>query len=661
MSMRILSLAILIAAVLAEEEEKATPMAMAIAATLIGAVSFVLAMLYLTNHKDPDMRRYTYDIINETVSIFSAVLVFQSFNDTLETTVLEGKSATLCVVAHFLHMFLWYGVMHLSLAYISGAIGEPPKSLEEVELNMKSVAIVLGHLTGFASINAWGSLQHLEYFSTPLMSFAVLPISILGQFVIQRCTDAMRRYVSLSDDGEWDDFEKFWDEEIEECENDIMALSLSFSFIQAARFVITSNLPNLEGAVHWQELQEQRMAGQQFWLYAVGLCCAGVMLALFWLEKTIVHFLTNVIERIREAFTEKKAAEESEEEEEEVFQRALETAVLTMSMCFAWCMFFSTRIWLTVWPQLADPMLSAVVLTMVITFVSLVSIRLLDLLADAKWTDKKADRAVKQLIKAIALGVGFAWEQCFDEAVASITSGLPYKHTAKVLLGILSVAFLAPAWRLYLLPMTIRDGWKFGFVVQDHMDMGRKFVEVVDHLDSAKSWKARLGTVKTGSGDLAHVSKAIKSLMEIQQNNSSKARSSFFSHLSDAGAVVAEGERQPVEVPYVALPEGENMEKLQEQLEIVRNIRAELSVDGSPALFRREQVESGKAPEPGQRSLTPPSTPPATPPLTPRQQPLPKAPRPRPGRSQLSDDLSKLEELSSMLLESGLFDNELRC
>eukprot|EP00930_Biecheleria_cincta_P036861 TRINITY_DN25267_c0_g1_i1.p2 TRINITY_DN25267_c0_g1~~TRINITY_DN25267_c0_g1_i1.p2 ORF type:complete len:326 (-),score=71.38 TRINITY_DN25267_c0_g1_i1:1228-2205(-) len=312
--MRILVLATLVAAVLAEEEEeKASPMAMAIAATLIGAVSFVLAMLYLMNHPDDDMRRYTYDIINATVSIFSAVLVFQSFNDAIETTLLEGKPVYVCVIVNFVHMLFWYCMLHLSLAYISGAIGEPPESREAVELNMKSVAIVLGHLTGFASINAWGALQQLEYFSTPSMSFAVLPISCLGQFVLQRCTDEIRSYVSLADDGEWDEFEKAWDEEVEESENDIMALTMSFNFIQAARFVITSRLPNSEGAVGWHELQEQRVAGQHFWLFAVGLCCACFMLALFVCEKTILQFLEARDEKQKPL----RAEEEGEEEVEE--------------------------------------------------------------------------------------------------------------------------------------------------------------------------------------------------------------------------------------------------------------------------------------------------------------------------------------------------------
>jgi len=114
-----------------------------------------------------------------------------------------------------------------------------------------------------------------------------------------------------------------------------------------------------------------------------------------------------------------------------------------------------------------DKMLLAVVLTLVISFISFSSIRVLDLIADMDCTGQKTDKAIIQIIKAIGILVGFGWEQCFDEAVESISAVMPQPHVAKMFLALFCVAVIVPAWKWYLLPMAIQEGWKFGFVVDD--------------------------------------------------------------------------------------------------------------------------------------------------------------------------------------------------
>ena len=84
---------------------------MAIAVTLFGAISPQLSLYYLTHHPDDDMRKYSYEIINATVSIFLAVLVFQSFNDMLETFFLEGKSLEFVVLDDMLHLLVWFWIL----------------------------------------------------------------------------------------------------------------------------------------------------------------------------------------------------------------------------------------------------------------------------------------------------------------------------------------------------------------------------------------------------------------------------------------------------------------------------------------------------------------------------------------------------------------------
>merc|ERR1719231_2094619 len=51
---------------------------------LIGGVTFQISLLYLVNHIDPDIKRYSWIIVGETAGIFSAVLLFEGIFGVLE-------------------------------------------------------------------------------------------------------------------------------------------------------------------------------------------------------------------------------------------------------------------------------------------------------------------------------------------------------------------------------------------------------------------------------------------------------------------------------------------------------------------------------------------------------------------------------------------------
>merc|ERR1719277_1193220 len=100
-------------------------------------------------------------------------------------------------------------MLQVTLAYVTGAVGPEPKNKETAHFRVKCYATLLAHITGFASIHAWGSLQQTDFFSTgPLMSFAVLPISFFGQFLLQLCTDMARHQIAFWD-GEESEYEEW--------------------------------------------------------------------------------------------------------------------------------------------------------------------------------------------------------------------------------------------------------------------------------------------------------------------------------------------------------------------------------------------------------------------------------------------------------------------
>jgi len=405
---------------------------------------------YFLNHSDSDMRRYSYEVVVSTISIFCAVLLFQSINNFVEELFLDGQPPMTQVMVDFGHMLIWYTSTQLALAYISGAIGTKPKDIAEMECNMKCFAVLLAHITGFASINAFASVQQLEFFSqSPLHAFAVVPLAAAFQLALQRITDNIRTKLALAD-GDMDEFEQGWDEETEEAENDVMGLVISFTMVQSNRFAVNSNLPNSEGAEEPEFLRNH--TNQQIWLiFGFGLLFLALLGVLVSQEKS-----------------ESELEEEKEEEfkEDEVKERLLETASVVAIMCFAWCFFFGARMFFGGFPMLYENMQLNLMIAIVISAICFPCIRLLDVAADADWSGEKVDQFIFKIIAAFGILVGFAWEQCFDTAVASLASRTSNPMVMKLVLAIFCVFLVVPAWRYYMLPMVVQKGWLYGFVIK---------------------------------------------------------------------------------------------------------------------------------------------------------------------------------------------------
>merc|ERR1712232_827137 len=100
------------------------------------------------------------------------------------------------------------------------------------ELNLKCFAQLIAHMTGFASIKAWGEVQQLDFFAgSPYTCLLVPLMSMLMQNGLQMCTRKVRDKVAALDDDE--EGEEEWHEASEEAENDVMALSVSYLTVQA--------------------------------------------------------------------------------------------------------------------------------------------------------------------------------------------------------------------------------------------------------------------------------------------------------------------------------------------------------------------------------------------------------------------------------------------
>jgi len=148
--------------------------------------------------------------------------------------------------------------------------------------------------------------------------------------------------------------------------------------------------------------------------------------------------------------------------------------VLTMS--FAWS-FMSATQWFLAWFVNYEASVLAISLAMIVSVFSVLQIYALDHIADVlerkraidedekeKCKGKEDDEVLRTLLQSIGILIGFVWESAFDEALEGIVGEKNETLWVKPVLGILTVAFMFPVWRMYIVPMEIEKGYILGFI-----------------------------------------------------------------------------------------------------------------------------------------------------------------------------------------------------
>ncbi|CAK9058275.1 unnamed protein product [Durusdinium trenchii] len=438
---------------------------------LLGCMGFMMANFYLVNWPDEDIRRISWEVISSTVSIFSAVLLFQACNKALEYYILEGLWIWYQLAVDMVHMLLWFTALQLVLAYLSGAMGAHEevssrrwslrkslsltwmspstrlKRAQSAEMHFKAVKIntvcwatLLGHVTGFAAINAWGTLQ--QAVPRNLLCCGLIPlVTFAGIWSIYQATEKLRK-IQIEQDEEEDEFEELWGEEVAETENDVMSLAVSFLLVQALRFCISGYLPNAEG-------------NDPKGLKQSNLACELLLFAAF-----VFGGFDIVQISLRKLL--KLGNEGSDVEEQRVSYNELDQAHRyhtwcrdILAMATAWSIHFSVDWWLSA-NIMADGAVLAVICAVVVTCFALLLIFVLDKLADMEFTDNEVDSSLRALISSLGILIGFSWERSFDEAVGGLAEGRVFGLPPPVLTLILAIflaSMVVPAWKWYILPV----------------------------------------------------------------------------------------------------------------------------------------------------------------------------------------------------------------
>ena len=256
---------------------------------LIGGVTLVMAMFYLVQHPDLDIRYYSWNILTLSACIFIAVLASDVVNQCAKRFLFSQISiggwgnAGLC----FGLAIMWFLASQLVTAALSGAFGEEAKEpkdaeseeerreLEELweqrEIAMQCWGGLVAHCAGFAIVATLASLQDSEPFSaSPAMSLLVVPAALVLVTLLYRAAAFIRKKISEMDDGVVSRGEALWDEISEEAENESLCLGLSFASVRSISFFAIGAMPDTHFHVY-SDVSEENWHHGWMVLFAVSL------------------------------------------------------------------------------------------------------------------------------------------------------------------------------------------------------------------------------------------------------------------------------------------------------------------------------------------------------------------------------------------------------
>jgi len=480
-----------------------------VACMLLGSVSFVLALLYLVNWDDDDIRRYTWKVISTTISIFLAVLLFGGFNQLVldrfgtkeEIEELPPPKKVILSIVQVLHCLVYVVALQLAIGIISGAMFEKddididelhwvinspltkdhdskvsqdklkqirtptamssnmidefglpvpvrrvPVEYERRDRRMKCYARLLAHMAGFAAINAGATMQQLKVFHHWAKLF--IPIVIVQSIImiVFKIFKGLRHLVKEKAKKEKTKCSKM--RRAAMMSEEVCEAENEISCLSISFLVIQVIRFALTGILPDPEGLEPGNPAHS----------TGNVIALYAIAGFFA-FLACTMVVIKSKLAAKRAEhghEKEEEEEEESFaQRLAVIGIHSTSMSFAWGMLWATR-----WLALAVPafgmpsIMGRVLMALMLSALSCAAVFGLDFVDDmhrGSEDSKAGAQAIQMMVSSLAILIGFSWEHTFDGGVIAIAESTPYPEKVKFIMGVLIASFMVPMWRRHIL------------------------------------------------------------------------------------------------------------------------------------------------------------------------------------------------------------------
>lgn len=494
---------------LEEEAEPEVPHRDGIAAgMLLASVVYMMATLGMASQmKDQVLRKLTLSALNTKISIFIAVLMYQAIKGLFAADEEEGTPSWGRIALTFLGVFSWFCALQVLMVSINFKIfnwtwkiwvyytknldGKKNQDRfeqiweEEREKLFEFWATLMGHVVGFACIDAFASLQARMYHNLPAYgAWLAIPFAIVGMCAWYFLIKKFRRHITphLTSRVNEEEIEKKverLEEAAEDTENDAIALTISFLVCQAFRLAITGTLPNGEGLPeryastdhnHTEApgvepafggpLAQPRTYGDIFYLWLMAFLV--LVIVLIWRDCACFN-------KMKECLSEER------------IERITEVSSDIASMTIAWASFFG-MLWLldTVNQRHCSfsknhfncgsgGMTGSVLLALCCTLLAYLLIIIIHWSAGRKpWMDKTTNVIWHDLtasaLKAQGLLIGFSWEKSFDLAVEDISDKVDpaSRQMYRVGVSFFVCVMVALVWKLFLLPQVMhfkKEDW----------------------------------------------------------------------------------------------------------------------------------------------------------------------------------------------------------
>jgi len=382
----------------------------AVGACFIGFVLIMMSALFLVNHSDRDVRATAYSMVSQTLSIFCAVTLDNRVDEVLETFALPFWEAVavraLCGLALIIAVFV--RVAH-----------------SDSKLPMIAAGVLGGHMTGYAAVEVFGTVQRQAPFLEYVMSTVVA--SVILYYLVLKATLWLADHL-VQGSGEETREQKI--KVISESEEESFTFCIGFLISQASKFYILKFMPKIHGEPQGRSQEDCNM------LFGfVGLYCL------------IVCVLAPLQEFAHESGVLNTA-------------RLISLAQRTAGMAAAWLLVFAGEWqWFAV-VETSSLSSGIMLVTFANTMASFGLVIALDFMADREWIRPASVRAV---IAIIATAVGLSWEKAFHEANGALPSGFSprVKSRCRLFLIVAVLLIVLQGWRYYILPQKIEHGEPF--------------------------------------------------------------------------------------------------------------------------------------------------------------------------------------------------------
>mmetsp|Transcript_35242 Transcript_35242/g.89659 ORF Transcript_35242/g.89659 Transcript_35242/m.89659 type:complete len:437 (-) Transcript_35242:238-1548(-) len=405
---------------------------------LIGTVAFMMLQIYMVNFPDDDVRYYSSKTLGDSISLFVAVLVYESVNMCFLSLAIQED------VLRFGQFFLWFVLLQGATAWLAGVAYDEEHGTEDAEeearwrtreLRLKCIAGVLAHITGFAAISAWSELQIRGGMGSPaLHATLIVAIAAFAMLVLNQLSKRIRLFIAQFDE-KIDISEDIWESAAVEAEEDVASLAISFLSVNVVQFYVLGALANRHCAV-------EASIPPAMWYRDM----------MYMLISAIVAGAANMLVALFLALWHKQASASLIEAAEFIQSYA--------SASFAWFLLFAAKAAVHYACEgrhmETEQIVPKVFTALGLSGTEFLAIVLLDVLADSMGARARVHEAVVKIIMSLGSLVGFAWELCFSTAIEAIDERVPSSARLAFVVAFsaaLSVLVL-PAYVLYIAPIT---------------------------------------------------------------------------------------------------------------------------------------------------------------------------------------------------------------